>query len=140
MTAVLHTHSRQLEYRPHVHVIVPGGGINTGRTEWRQLKGRHLFNGYALAHAFRGRLLSALDRAGLPIPVTPKKWVVHCERVGQGLPALKYLPQYLYRGVTSNRQLLGDDGARVTFQYRDSQTNQLNTRTELGEDFLARVF
>jgi hypothetical protein len=39
MTAVLHTHTRRLDYHPHVHVIVPGGGVNRRRNEWRKLKG-----------------------------------------------------------------------------------------------------
>ena len=38
-TAVLHTHTRRLDYHPHVHLIIPGGGINTRRNEWRKLKG-----------------------------------------------------------------------------------------------------
>ncbi len=60
MTGVLHTHSRRLDYHPHVHFVVPGGGINTRRREWRKLKGKYLFNSNNLARIFRGRLLKAL--------------------------------------------------------------------------------
>ena len=49
MTGVLHTHSRRLDYHPHVHFVVPGGGINLRRKEWRKLKGKYLFNGKNLA-------------------------------------------------------------------------------------------
>ena len=139
MTAVLHTHSRQLDYHPHVHIIVPGGGVNRRRNEWRKIKGRYLFNGNQLAAVFRGRLLRAIRQSGLTPPKTPKQWVAQCKRVGRGLPALKYLSRYLYRGVISNRNILGDDGTYVTFQYKDSDTGEMKTRRCRGEDFIALV-
>jgi hypothetical protein len=71
LTAVLHTHTRRLDYHPHVHIVVPGGGIHKARKEWRKLKGRYLFNGKALAKVFRARLLTALTEAGLTLPQTP---------------------------------------------------------------------
>lgn len=139
MTAVLHTHSRRLDYHPHVHLVVPGGGVNTQRNEWRTLKGKYLFNEFALAATFRGKLLSALYKTGLVIPATPTEWVAHCDRVGKGLPALQYLSRYLYRGVISNQQILHDDGDYVTFEYRDSDTKKRMTRRLRGEDFMALV-
>ncbi|MGK0441101.1 MAG: hypothetical protein ACJA0N_000897, partial [Pseudohongiellaceae bacterium] len=39
MTAILHTHTRRLDYHPHVHIVVPGGGINVKRTQWHKIKG-----------------------------------------------------------------------------------------------------
>jgi hypothetical protein len=139
MTGVLHTHTRRLDYHPHVHMIVPGGGVNTRRNEWRKLKGKYLFNGFKLAAVFRGKLLEGILQLGLRLPVTPKKWVVQCVGVGQGLPALKYLSRYLYRGVISNRSLVSDDGEYVTFEYKDSTTQKMKTRRLRGEDFLALV-
>jgi hypothetical protein len=139
MTAVLHTHTRRLDYHPHVHVIVPGGGVNRRRNEWKKLKGQYLFNGFQLATVFRARLLKAICAAGLTPPITPKKWVVQCEKVGRGLPALKYLSRYLYRGVISNQNIIGDDGTYVTFQYKESKTGHMKTRRLRGEDFIALV-
>jgi hypothetical protein len=139
MTAVLHTHTRRLDYHPHLHIIIPGGGVNQRRSEWRKLKGEYLFNGFQLATVFRGRLLNAMQKSGLTIPKTPKKWVVQCQSVGRGLPALQYLSRYLYRGVISNKNILSDDGQYVTFQYKDSKTNTLKTRRLRGEDFIALV-
>lgn len=110
------------------------GGPITGNPA---LKGKYLFNGRALAKAFRGALLRALSDAGLSIPKTPQKWVAQCERVGRGLQALQYLSRYLYRGVISNHNIIEDDGAMVTFRYRDSQSQTLQTRTLPGEDFMA---
>ena len=139
MTAVLHTHSRRLEYHPHVHVIVPGGGVNKRRNEWRKIKGKYLFNGFQLATVFRARLLKAIQQSGLKAPKTPKEWVVQCQSVGRGLPALKYLSRYLYRGVISNQNIIADDGTHVTFQYKDSETGKMKTRRLRGEDFIALV-
>ena len=138
-TAVLHTHSRRLDYHPHVHLIVPGGGISKKRNEWRKLKGKYLFNGNQLAAVFRGRMLTAIAQAGLAYHNTPEKWVAQCKRVGRGLPALQYLSRYLYRGVISNRNIIDDDGDFVTFQYKDSDTKQIKTRKLKGEDFVALV-
>jgi hypothetical protein len=139
MTAILHTHTRRLDYHPHVHIIVPGGGVNTQRNEWRKVNGNYLFNGRKLAAVFRGRMLAAIYAAGLTPPATPQHWVAHCKHVGHGLPALKYLARYLYRGVISNHNILKDDGTFVTFQYKDSATNTMKTRRQRGEDFIALV-
>jgi len=136
LCAVLHTHTRRLDYHPHVHIVVPGGSLDRTRRQWRKVQGRYLFNGRALAAAFRGALLKALQVAGLGVHITPKRWVAHCERVGRGQEALQYLARYLYRGVLSNRNLVEDDGTHVTFRYQDSQDRQWHTRTLTGEDFL----
>lgn len=136
MTVILHTHTRQLDYHPHVHIIVPGGGINKKRNEWRKIKGKYLFNGYKLAAVFKGKLLFAIKHAGLLSPLTPKKWVVQCQHVGRGLPALKYLSRYLYRGVISNRNIVSDDGNFVIFKYKENKTGKTKTRRLRGEDFI----
>lgn len=139
MTGVLHTHTRRLDYHPHVHMIVPAGGIHSGRKEWRKIKGGYLFNGFKLAAAFRGCLLRAIEQAGLRPPPTPKKWVVQCQRVGRGLPALKYLSRYLYRGVISNQNIIDDNGDYVTFCYKESSSGKTKTRRLRGEEFMALV-
>ena len=136
MIAVLHTHTRRLDYHPHVHIVVPGGGIAKKRTQWRMVKGKYLFNEFNLAAVFRGKLLFALEKSGLRVPITPKKWVVDCRHVGRGLPTLQYLSRYLYRGVVSNGNIVSDDGSFVTFQYKDSETKTRKTRRLLGEDFI----
>ena len=98
ITAVLHTHSRCHDFHPHCHIIVPGGGVDKARKQWRKLKGRYLFNADALARVFRARILDAMNDAALHIPSEiPKQWVVKCIHVGSGEPALKYLSRYLSR-------------------------------------------
>ena len=141
MTAVLHTHSRRLEYHPHVHIIVPGGCLNQQRRQWKKLRGKYLFNAFALAKVFRARFLDALCEAGFTLPDNiPKDWVVDCQHIGKGLPALKYLSRYLYRGVISEKNIIHDDGTHVTFRYQDSETKIWKTRRVTGEAFLWLVF
>jgi len=140
MTAVLHTNNRKLEQHPHIHVIVPGGGIDKRRRQWKKLKRQYLFNGFALAKGFRGRFLAALNEAELSIPVgVPQKWVANCQHVGSGLPALKYLSRYLYRGVISEKNILSCRNGKVTFSYIDSKTGQTEYLTLAAEVFLWRV-
>jgi hypothetical protein len=140
MTAVLHTQTRRLDYHPHIHVIVPGGGVDKHRRQWKKVKGKYLFNEFALARVFRGRFLEAVNQAGLKVPVgAPPKWVVDCAHVGNGLPALKYLSRYLYRGVITEKNILACRDGQVTFSYIESETGQNRTRTLKGEDFLWQI-
>jgi hypothetical protein len=137
MTAVLHTHTRQLDYHPHVHLVVPGGCLATRRRQWKTLRGKYLFNEQALARVFRARILATIQAAGLALPkAVPATWVAHCTHAGRGLPALKYLSRYLYRGVISEKQIIADDGKHITFRYRDGKTGDYRTRTMSGENFL----
>ncbi len=62
--------------------------------------------------------------------------VVNCQHVGTGLPALKYLSRYLYRGVIAENNILSCWDGKVTFRYRDSETQQEQPRTLKGEAFL----
>lgn len=139
LCAVLHTHTRRLDYHPHVHIVLPAGGIHRTRREWRKLKSGYLFNEVALAMAFRGTMLNALQQAGLLPQRIPKHWVAHVKKVGRGEQALQYLARYLYRGVISNHQIIDDDGTFVTFRYRDSRSGEYRTRRERGELFLYLV-
>lgn len=118
-------------------MIVPGGGLDKNREQWRRLKSKYLFNGKALARAFRGRMLSAIDAAGLHLPESyPPNWVVKCHTVGHGEPALKYLSRYLYRGVISGKQIIDDRDGQVTFRYRESSSGEIRYRTLPGAEFL----
>lgn len=136
-TAVLHTHTRRLDYHPHVHVIVPGGGIDPAKRQWKKKKDRYLFNQSALATVFRARFLAAMNAEDLPIPhPLPNQWVVNCKPLGTGEPALKYLSRYLYRGVISENNIVANQNGKVTFRYVENKTSQTRTRTVNGEDFL----
>ena len=139
---VLHTHSRRLDYHPHVHLVMPAAAIDEDRGLWRTKKakgqGRYLFSHKALAKVFRAKLLDALAREGLTLPPdSPKAWVVDCKCVGTGEKALLYLGRYLYRGVIQEKDLLACDNGQVTFRYRHSKTQRFEYRTLPGAQFLA---
>jgi len=137
MTAVLHTHNRRLDFHPHVHVVVPGGGVDKAKKQWKKKKSKYLFNAFALAKVFSARFYEAATRAGLSLPNSvPRKWVVDCKFAGKGLSALKYLSRYLYRGVISETNIVSNQDGNVTFRYVESRTGQTCYRTVRGEDFL----
>jgi len=137
MTMVLHTHSRKLDFHPHIHAVVPGGGIDKRRRQWKKKKQKFLFNKDSLAKVFRARLLAAIKLAGLMSPGNaPKEWVVDCQYAGKGITALKYLSRYLYRGVISEKNITSNKKGQVTFRYVESKTGDTRYRTLKGEDFL----
>lgn len=137
LTAVLHTHSRKLDFHPHIHFIAPNGGFNRKQLLWRQKSGKYLFKEKNLATVFRGKFIEAMVGAGFYVPSKmPRQWIVNCTKVGKGEPALVYLARYLYRGVVSEKNILSCKNGRVTFRYKDSDTKQWKTRNESVADFL----
>jgi hypothetical protein len=136
-TAILHTHTRSLDYHPHIHVVMPGASIDRQAGLWRKKFSDYLFNHKALAKVFRGKLLQALVENRLPIPKgCPKQWVVDCKDVGSGNKALIYLGRYLYRGVIREKDILRCKDGMVTFGYKHSKSGEYRTRTVSGERFL----
>lgn len=139
--SVLHTHSRRLDYHPHLHLAMPAAALDVQCRRWRtkpRTQGNgYLFNHRALAKVFRAKLLAALTREGLSLPAChPKKWVVDCKGVGNGEKALVYLGRYLYRGVVQEKDILSCDEKQVSFRYRDSRTGEMAVRTVSGATFL----
>ena len=135
--AVLHSHSRPLNYHPHIHVVMPMAAINQKQRLWRVKRGNFLFKHKALAKVFRAKLLEGIKQLNLPLPKQyPKKWVVDCKAVGEGNKAIIYLGRYLYRGVIREKDILKVENGNVTFRYKDSQTKQTETRTVDGAKFM----
>lgn len=157
--AVLHTHSRRLDYHPHVHIVMPAAVIDTDKRQWRTKKSNggnvsYLFNHKALAKVFRAKLLGAILEAGLELPAcydpqgsgkcrnrmervsVPKIWVVDVKSVGSGDKALVYLGRYLYKGVIQEKDIVACKDGQVTFRYQDGNTKQMHTRTLPGAKFL----
>lgn len=140
LITVLHTHSRRIDYHPHVHIVVPAGCFKKQAQEWIPHKGDYLFNGFTLGKVFRARFLEALKKLGFSAPSTKvKKWVVDCKAVGNGVHVLKYLSRYLYRGVISEDNIIKDDGHSVIFRYKESKTNQFKMRTLPGVEFMRLI-
>ncbi len=140
--AVLHTHSRRLDYHPHVHLVMPAAALDAQNNLWRTKCGRgcdkpYLFNHKALAKVFRAKLLAAIGTAGLALPQhLPEKWVVDCKSVGSGEKALVYLGRYLYRGVIQEKDILRCEDGQVSFRYRDGKSGKTCVRTVSGATFL----
>lgn len=140
--AVLHTHTRRLDYHPHVHLVVPAAALDAEHRRWRCKRRTksaqpYLFNAKALAKVFRAKMLAALEAAGLTLPRShPTAWVAHCKSVGSGEKALIYLGRYLYRGVIREADILACRDGQVTFRYREAKTGKMQRRTLAGADFL----
>ncbi len=144
--AVLHTWTRTLEWHPHVHMLVPAGGLAPDGRTWRPLprrKRRFLAPVHALGKLFRGRFLALARRAlpGEPLPVIPweKRWIVFAKPVAHGAEkVLEYLGRYVHRTAMSDRALLGMDDRTVTFRYRDSRDHRHKVLTLPSEEMLRR--
>lgn len=138
--AVLHTHSRRLDFHPHVHLALPAAAIDIKRRLWRtktRKKTPYLFSHKALATVFRAKMLDEITQAGLALPKHyPESWIVDCKHVGNGDKALVYLGRYLYRGVLQEKDIVACDNGKVSFRYQNSKTKQKEVRTLAGEDFL----
>ncbi|WBA13408.1 IS91 family transposase [Salinivibrio kushneri] len=140
-TLVLHTHNRRRDMHPHLHAIVPAGFYHPTRKQWHKGNKQYLYPHAALASVWRARVLAAINAhpvLSLP-PSVPKTWVVDCRAVGRGLPALKYLSRYLYRGVLPDKDIIDISDHQVTFRYTDSQTNQSTTRSLPTNQFLMLI-
>lgn len=144
--AVLHTWTRTLEWHPHVHLLVPGGGLAPDGRTWRSAprrRERYLVPVLALAKLFRARFLH-LARRALPtvrFPDLPwgKSWVVFAKPVVQGPDkVLDYLGRYVQRMATTDKAILACDDHAVTFAYRDSRDHRRRAMTLPAHEFLRR--
>jgi Putative transposase len=138
---VLHTWTRQLLYHPHVHYIVPGGGL-TADGRWRSSRPDFLVPVKALSLIFRAKFRDALKKSALFALVNPRvwfnDWVVHSEAVGSGAQAFQYLAPYIFRVALSNNRILKLQHGAVTFAYNESATDQLQRCTVTAEEFIRR--
>ena len=142
MLGVLHTWGRNLAYHPHIHYLVPGGGLSMNGQSWKTARNNFLLPVRALSRVFRGKLQQALRHthcyARIPAKVWRQEWVVHCQGVGSGLNALKYLAPYIFRVALSNNRLLKLEHDCVTFQYRDTETGAEKRCTLGAQEFIHR--
>ncbi len=145
LLAVLQTWTRDLRYHPHVHCVVPGGGLSPDRLRWVSPKREGYFLPQAvLALRFRTRLRQALRQhhpqlySQIPRAAWTLAWVADVQPVGTGEPALKYLAAYVYRTAFSAERILDDDGQTITFTYKDSKDHRRHTVRLPAERFLHR--
>jgi len=139
---VLHTWGRNLSYHPHVHYLVPLGGLSAHRDRWCSPRHTFLVPVKALSVLFRAKFREGLKKLALfdhvPADVWQQSWVTHAKSVGKGEGALKYLAPYIFRVAISNQRIVSSADGQVTFRYRDSQTGRWQTSTVSVEEFLRR--
>jgi hypothetical protein len=144
--AVLHTWTRTLGWHPHIHMLVPAGGLAADGRTWvepRRRRTRYLVPVKALAKTFRGRFLHLARRAlpdvALPHVPRKKRWVVFAKPAVQGADkVLDYLGRYVHRTALSDKAIVAHDHSSVTFRYRRSKDGERRTMTLPGPEFLRR--
>ncbi|SMO85858.1 IS91 family transposase, partial [Solitalea koreensis] len=126
MIAILHTWGQNLSLHPHIHCIVPGGGIGKDK-HWSNIRrdGKFLFSVKAMSKVFRAKYVAELSAAGkldktLREQLFAKPWVVYAKRpFGNEQSVIEYLGRYTHKIAISNHRLLGVDKAGVRFSYKD---------------------
>jgi hypothetical protein len=164
LIAILHTWGQNLLLHPHVHCVVPAGGISPDRQHWVSSHYRFFLPVKALRRVFRGKFIDGLKRlyrrkklghAGPAAVFSERKqfaklvgrlrrqdWVVYAKPAfGGPQQVLGYLGRYTHRVAISNHRLLAFDGERVTFRWRDyAHGNQPRVMTLDAIEFLRRFF
>ena len=142
---VLHTWGRQLQHHPHVHYIVPGGGLRADGKKWVAARQADwLLPVKKLAAGFRARMEAALrasvpaEHAAVPVATWRRPWVVHCQPAGSGAAVVKYLVRYVGRTAISDSRIVAAAEERVVFHYTDTQTQQRRQCTLTAEEFMRR--
>lgn len=159
--AVLHSWGQNLHFHPHLHCVVPGGGLSRQRQCWVHARSgfllpvkvlsarfRKLFLG-ALQRAYRagklrwfGELASLSDPAAFArylAPLQKSKWVVYAKApLGGPQQVLNYLGRYTHRVAISNQRLLALQDGQVTFEWKDYREGQSKTMTVSAEEFIRR--
>jgi hypothetical protein len=139
---VLQTWTRDLRFHPHVHFVVPGGGLSADGQHWLSSRHNFLVRVEALGILFRNKFRDGLKQAGLlaqvPSAVWRQSWVVDCRPVGDGASALKYLAPYIFRIAIGNHRILKVENDRVTFRYKEGASGRWRTTTLPAEEFIRR--
>jgi len=161
--SVLHTWSQKLELHPHVHCVVPAGGLSVDHTRWIKPRYDFFLPVEVLSRVFRGKFHEALKRAfhdgklnfhgNLKLlaqpktfvawlrPLFRKDWVVYSKRpFGGPEHVLRYLGRYTHRVAISNHRLVSFADGKVTFRWRDSAHNNEQNLLPLSVDEFFRRF
>jgi len=162
--SVLHTWNQKLLHHPHVHCVVPAGGLSPDHTRWIAAKPGFFLPVRVLSRVFRGKFVAGLRElhaagklgfhgalAGYAAPAAfdailrslfRSDWVVYCKRPFRGAEhALRYLGCYTHRVAISNHRLVALEDNKVTFRWRDSAHKNKKRLMQLPlEEFLRRFF
>ena len=162
--AILHSWGQNLLLHPHIHCVVPAGGLSPDRTHWIGTRQRFLLPLPVLRKVFRGKFLAGLRRLHrkgllrcegpaaefkdgkkflrLVGPLYRQRWVVYAKKaMGGPRQVLRYLGRYTHRIAISNHRLLTFDGEQVTFRWKDyAHGAKQRTMKLTAHEFLRRFF
>ena len=144
LLGVLHTWSRTLIYHPHIHYLVPGGGLSLDQRQWIAARPGFFLPIKPLGARFRTVFKTRLQQQQpelfkeVPAKVWKRHWNVDSRPAGSGQNALRYLSRYVFKTATSNRtvQLLPD--GKVHWPYRESKTGRHTSLDLQPLDFMGR--
>lgn len=141
-TGVLHTWGRQLQYHPHIHYIVSGGGLSKDRTTWRPSRANFFVPVKALSPIYRALFKEGMRQAGLLAHIAPEvwtiPWIVHSQANHHGHSAFTYLAPYVFKVAISNQRLVSLTDRTVTFTYRTVGRARLRTTRLDVMEFIRR--
>lgn len=139
---VMHPGGRQMNYHPHIHFIVPNGGITKDLSEWKNGRQDYLFNVTAATKLFRGKIMDELRNL---IPSYPelesyrnKGWHVDVRQMGNGEKSLNYLSRYLFKSVIAESNIVSWNKDIVTIKYKVKGSNKKKPLRLTGEEFIRR--
>lgn len=142
---VLHTWGRQLQHHPHVHYIVPGGGLSPDGRKWVPARQADWLLPVAkLGAGFRRRMDEALRaaapaaHASIPAGTWRQPWIAHCQPAGAGAAVVRYLARYVARTAISDERILAANAHTVRFAYTDTRTQARRECTLRAAEFLRR--
>lgn len=143
--AVLHTWTGKLDYHPHVHCLVTGGGVSPDQKSWIPTRPGFFLPVRVLSRHLRQLFQQTLQKhhpelyAQAPAGVWQQEWVVHCIPWGHGPDGvLEYLARYVHRIAITSRRLLAMDEKTVSFQFKDRKAGRLRTCQLDGREFMRR--
>jgi hypothetical protein len=126
MIAILHTWGQNLSLHPHLHCIVPGGGLaKTGQWKTTKSAGKYLFPVKAMSHVFRARFVTELAKQvaldyWVRKTLFTKKWVIYAKQPFFGpKQVIEYLGRYTHKIAISNQRIKSLDGHTITFSMKD---------------------
>jgi hypothetical protein len=140
----LHTWGRDFTvYNPHVHFVVPGGGVSADGSTWKAAPENFLLPEKVAARIYPGKFREAMRAAGLEQQFKDAdsnawygQWTVDVQAVGDGRAALKYLAPYVNRVAISNKRIVTVDRNSVTYRYTPSRATHSVKRTVSGQEFV----
>jgi hypothetical protein len=141
-TGILHTWGRQLQYHPHIHYLVPGGGLSTDRAEWLPSRANFFVPVKALSPIYRALFKQEMQHAGHLKYLDPQVWAipwnVHSQANPNGQTSFKYLAPYVFKVAISNSRIVSLTGRTVTFTYRKPGSARPRTTNLDAIEFIRR--